>query len=330
MAAVAMLLGAGPASAQEEPDEPYLESQLKPRSAAEQGDQRPRSTPEAEEDEQGSAAEEHSGTLPFTAGPAPNTPRAGESVMSWSEGISYEGAGYEGLRKGMQSNNVDRRQWTANQLGRLGDRQAVGLLLRVLQQDASPAVRVAAARSLGLLGDDRALSALQRAARYDPVPAVRNAAGTAAASLGGAPMRGAAFSSRLNQGEGLSQPDSLPRYIQDPQYRAGKRLRLAGALVTAIPGGLGLLLGIFGSIAMNDCDNDTISSEISGGCQSEQAAAVSGFVLLGASMAVGVPLLVMGQGRMNKAQEKVLSGWRPEVDLALGTRRAVVGARWRF
>jgi len=329
MAAVAMLLGAGPASAQEEPDEPYLESQLKPRSAAEQEDQRPRSTPEAEEDEQGSAAEEHSGTLPFTAGPAPNTPRAGESVMSWSEGVSYEGAGYEGLRKGMQSNDVARRQWTANQLGRLGDRQAVGLLLRVLQEDASPAVRVAAANSLGLLRDDRALRALQRAARYDPVPAVRSAAGTAAASLGGAPMRGAAFSSGgapMRGAEGLSQPDSLPRYIQDPQYRAGKRLRLAGALVTAIPGGLGLLLGIFGSIAMNDCGNDALS----GGCDSEQAAAVSGFVLLGASVAVGVPLLVMGQGRMNKAQEKYLSSWRPEVDLALGARRAVVGARWRF
>jgi hypothetical protein len=65
-------------------------------------------------------------------------------------------------------------------LGRSKDRHAVAPLVRVLQDDSSPAVREAAARALGLIGAPSSLSALQNAAQADEDRDVRRSASFAA------------------------------------------------------------------------------------------------------------------------------------------------------
>jgi hypothetical protein len=65
-------------------------------------------------------------------------------------------------------------------LGRLKDDRAVQPLVRTLQEDASPAVREAAARGLGLIASPASLSALQNAAQSDDDRDVRRSASFAA------------------------------------------------------------------------------------------------------------------------------------------------------
>jgi HEAT repeat protein len=66
------------------------------------------------------------------------------------------------------------------QLGRLKAERAVGPMIKALKEDASPAVREAAARGLGLVGAPWSRAALEHAAQSDPDGDVRHSAGFAA------------------------------------------------------------------------------------------------------------------------------------------------------
>jgi HEAT repeat protein len=67
----------------------------------------------------------------------------------------------------------------AHALAAIGDDDAVKLLAQALKDDASPHVRMAAARALHRIGGARATAALKLAGGADPDPIVRNAAKTA-------------------------------------------------------------------------------------------------------------------------------------------------------
>jgi hypothetical protein len=68
----------------------------------------------------------------------------------------------------------------AMQLGRAKVQQAIGPLTQMLNNDASPRVRDAAARALGLIGSPSSLNALQTAAQADDDKEVRHSAQFAA------------------------------------------------------------------------------------------------------------------------------------------------------
>ncbi len=76
------------------------------------------------------------------------------------------------------------RVWAARVLGRIGDKEAVDVLMGRLHE-RHDLLRVAAAQALGLIGDPRALRPLMQASLRDPAPQVRAHAAAALTKVGG-------------------------------------------------------------------------------------------------------------------------------------------------
>lgn len=226
------------------------------------------------------------------------------------------------LRDQLGAASARERQVAAMQLGQLGDRRAVPLLVRVLRTDRSAAVRAAAARSLGFLKARKQASALRMVARADRAPVVRAAARAALTGMGLSLQPPAPGRSPL-----LGRRDTS--YQRTSAYRTAQTMRLSGILITSVGGGLGLLVGVVGAGAYSRCMDEYppgFPAEYQVHCTMNRNGAIVGFVVAGASLAAGIPLWVLGSRRMQAARTQHRTAMLPRVQL--GARR--VSLRWQF
>jgi len=194
--------------------------------------------------------------------------------------------GLEALVQRLQRASDPRaRHAAARRLGRLGDQRAGPALAWALQRDPAPPVRAAAAVALGQLRVNAAAPHLQAAAVHDRADEVRFAALAALEQLG-------IGSDRKAQEHLL--------LVKDETYVSGRRFRGAGIGVLAGGVGGGLLFGAFGLGAAGASCGDV-------GCGDPEAAVtlwIIGAVLATAGLAAGIPMIVVGQGRINSARKR--------------------------
>jgi hypothetical protein len=143
-------------------------------------------------------------------------------------------------------------------------------------------------------------------------------------------------------------PDLLPRTVQDawllersPEYRSGKRRRFTGTLLSTVGPAAGGLLALGGYLVIRSARDDDARScddamdSLACGTGSAYGSglkgvagltmAISGGVIAVGTLAAGIPLIVSGQRRMNRARQQA-----PELSFAAGPGQAALSARWRF
>ena len=111
----------------------------------------------------------------------------------------------------------------------------------------------------------------------------------------------------------------------DPEYRAGRRMRLSGILVASVGGGTGLALTLVGLMTLLT-ESVTYGFETSGSDSSTGAyLTTAGLTTLVLSLAVGLPLTFVGHGRVKRARRRHL---RFHAGVLPGG--GVAGLTWRF
>ncbi|MCC6749033.1 MAG: hypothetical protein IT371_15340 [Deltaproteobacteria bacterium] len=118
--------------------------------------------------------------------------------------------------------------------------------------------------------------------------------------------------------------------LQDPEYRAGRRMRLGGILTTAIGGGVGLLwASMFFVFSTEFCAGG--SMPIAAACGIYRNMGIIGLVITGVSLAVGLPLLFVGHGQVKRAESRLFGhAWLPRLDLVHTPGGATLLGRWVF
>lgn len=231
------------------------------------------------------------------------------------------GSSFEELSKQLTSSpSAAERQAAAVWLGQMGDRRSVAPLIRALERDQDADVRTAAARSLGALRARGAILALQRASRGDPIRTVRQAADAALKQIGDVP----ALAGDDASGKKKYAPD--PERI--PAYRSARTRRLAGVLVLTVGGSIGLLVSALGLSGYKDCQDHPY--RYASNCGGQVATAIVGGTLLTASVAVGVPLWISGQRRMDAIKKAGAASLVPRINVAASPRLGHVTLRWQF
>ena len=128
---------------------------------------------------------------------------------------------------------------------------------------------------------------------------------------------------------------TLPRvntaYKRTSAYRTGERLRMSGILITAVGGGLGLLVGVLTVAAHVKCQDEypaDFPDQHKVHCTTNRDAAIVGFAIAGASLGAGVPMWLVGASKMEAARRsfKKKSALVPQVGLG----RDRVTLRWQF
>jgi hypothetical protein len=222
------------------------------------------------------------------------------------------------------------RQTAANQLGQLGDPRATPALISALNGDGEARVRAAAAYALGAMRAASAGQYLSRAAQQDPSPEVRDAASYALSqlSVGAQPPSGPGGRPRV-----AMTGKQLHRYLQETneEYVSAKGRRTGGIVLTAVGGGLGLLIGAVAGMVYGICE-DINTWDTDDDCISARNWMIGGFVGLGVSLAVGIPLIVSGSNRMTEIRHEYIHGTVPRVSLQLDGRRGGgrLGLTWTF
>jgi len=119
-------------------------------------------------------------------------------------------------------------------------------------------------------------------------------------------------------------------YKRTSAYRSGERLRTSGILITAVGGGLGLLVGLLTTAVYVKCQDEyapDFPDQFKVHCTSNRDAAIVGFVLAGASLGAGVPMWVVGANRMEAARRRQKkASMVPRVSVALDR----FSLRWQF
>ena len=236
-----------------------------------------------------------------------------------------EAVTFEQLRARLATGDTGQRKSAAIDLGLLGDRRAVHLLISALRGDRAALVRAAAARALGTLRARKGVAPLRRAASADPDPRVQTSARTALTGMGRSvrapraqpPPRKA----RPRRGTAHSPARAA--------YQSGRRLRLSGIVILAVGGGLGLLVGALTAAAHGQCMDEypaAFPDEHKVHCTNSLHAAIVGFSLAGASLGAGVPMWLVGARRMAASRQQKKTALVPGVGLS--TDRVVL--RWRF
>lgn len=125
------------------------------------------------------------------------------------------------------------------------------------------------------------------------------------------------------------------------EYRSGKRRRTAGIVLATAGPAAGGLLALGGYMILRSAQNDRGScddatDQLACGVGSGQGTALKGLAgfLLAAggavvgvgTLAAGIPLIVSGQRRMNRARQNLA----PELSFAAAPGEVALGARWRF
>lgn len=115
-------------------------------------------------------------------------------------------------------------------------------------------------------------------------------------------------------------------YRADPEWQSGRSRRLAGILLTSIGGGVGLGLGALAGIGWLGCSvtNDVYHDS---NCSGWAIASVTGFVLLGVSLAAGIPLIVSGNNQMKQVQYRYVY---PQVGIDVRPGGGRLQLSWRY
>ncbi len=108
-----------------------------------------------------------------------------------------------------------------------------------------------------------------------------------------------------------------------PEFRSGKRRRLAGILVTSIGSGLGLVFTSAGLLLRTTCN-------LYGCNDSGDQLIIGGLVGVGVSLAVGIPLWVSGQRKVTAARNCWSAQFAASLDIAPTPGGLQVASRWRF
>jgi len=231
------------------------------------------------------------------------------------------GSSFEELSDQLKtSSSAKKRQAAAVWLGQMGDMRAVAPLIVALERDQDADVRAAAARSLGVLRARGAIRSLQRAAQNDPFRTVRSAAAAALKQVGDVPALAG------DSASGKKKYAVDPKRI--PAYRSARKRRLAGILVVSVGGSIGLLVSALGLGGYVDCQDHPY--RYASNCGGQVATAIVGGVLLGASAAVGIPLWLGGQRRMDAFEKGEAVVLTPQVNVAFTDRQGHVSLRWQF
>lgn len=245
---------------------------------------------------------------------------------------------FDRLELELQSQDPETRRQAAVELGQLGDKRASILLVHLLREDSDTGVRAGAAMALGVLGGPGAQGALAAVANGDSSEEVRQAARAALVKLGGTspdepppvpaedrqPIRHEA------QARQIRTRAPTPAYATTPEYISGYRMRSAGIMVTAIGGGVGLLgslLGGLSSLACSNMNEDGWSDERD--CTVPNAILIAGGATLVTSLAVGLPVLLVGKKRMQRATQG-RTALIPTVGFSISEERKAFSATWRF
>ena len=238
-----------------------------------------------------------------------------------ARGQTLAGSSFEELSGQLKSSSsAKKRQAAAVWLGQMGDRRAVSPLIRALERDQDADVRAAATRSLGVMQARGAITALQRAARNDPFKIVRAAANRALSQVGDVPALAG------DDAGGKKQYAADPE--RNPAYRSARSRKIAGILVTAVGGGVGLLVGVLGLASFADCKDNPY--RYASNCGGPIATSIVGGALLGASAAVGIPLWLGGKRDMEAIEKGGAAALLPQVNVALSASQGHVTFRWQF
>lgn len=108
-----------------------------------------------------------------------------------------------------------------------------------------------------------------------------------------------------------------------PEFRSGKRRRLAGILVTSIGTGLGAVVTSMGLLLRTSCG-------LYGCSDSGDGIIVGGLIGMGVSLAVGIPLWVSGQRQVNEARRCWAEHLVSSLDIAPTSNGLQVASSWRF
>lgn len=116
----------------------------------------------------------------------------------------------------------------------------------------------------------------------------------------------------------------------DRRYRSARKLKIAGAVIMSVAGGLGAMVGILG--AATGANSTNLDDTITGGILM-----VVGFSVVAASLAAGIPLVVVGHTRQKRILRAVQpkdrqtrQGLVPLVGFTVGKTAGAVSATWRF
>lgn len=250
------------------------------------------------------------------AQPEPAEPEPGEPEPA--------GRTFEEVLGQLQAADADVRAQAAYELGRLGDTRAIEPLIQALQNDPAGSVRAAAATSLGQLQAGSAAGFLQRAAQADPDPAVRTAANAALAQVGGPPPPPPGYPPPTQ--DRRAHKKAVERYLieNDPDYRSARGQRTAGIIVASVVGAGGLLIGMVAGLGYAICDG------LEGDCREWRNWTIGGFVTMAVGLGVGLPLALIGHGKVKEIRARATMGYVPELNVSFSTEGGRLGATWRF
>jgi hypothetical protein len=251
-----------------------------------------------------------------SAQPEPAEPEPGEPEPA--------GRTFEEIQPQLQAADADLRAQAAYELGQIGDTRAIEPLIQALQNDAAGSVRAAAATALGQLQAGSAAGFLQRAAQADPDPAVRSAANAALAQVGGPPPPQPGYTPPPR--DRRAHKKAVERYLMenDPEYRSARGQRTAGIVVASVVGAGGLLVGMVAGLGYAICDG------LEGDCRDWRNWTIGGFVTMAVGLGVGLPLALIGHGKVKEIRARATTGYLPELNVSLTAQGGGLGATWRF
>lgn len=144
-------------------------------------------------------------------------------------------------------------------------------------------------------------------------------------------------------GARLMSKKELHRYLKetDEEYSSAAGRKLGGILLASIGGGLGLLTGGIAGLVYAVCgvtydyDYDGSGRSTSDSCVGARNWMIGGFVTMGVSLAVGIPLAVSGNSRMKQIRRERAAGpypaYLPRVNVALhGRGGGQLGLTWVY
>jgi hypothetical protein len=132
----------------------------------------------------------------------------------------------------------------------------------------------------------------------------------------------------------LRPPSSLSDAKRLQLYEDGRSMSTTGTVLLAVGVPLGITLGIAGLAAAGSCGSvralDGLTGGDGGSCDGALGAAVFGGIIAGASVVIGLPLVIGGQRRMDRSRLSPPTVPVPDVTVSAGPSGANVAAGWQF